>query len=67
LQVEELLIRLDGSLYEVELVDAIVSQIDEILRQIGITDAVTVEQNSQRRKTYLEAENGNVLVLSSSN
>jgi len=61
LQVEELLSRLDGSLYEAELVDAIVSQKDEILRQMEITDAVTVKQNPQRRKTYLEAENGNVL------
>jgi len=66
-QVEELFSRLDDSLYEAELVDTIVSQKDEILRQMKITGAVTVKQNPQRRKTYLEAKNCDVLVLSPSN
>lgn len=63
LQVEELLHRLDGENYEKTLVENILYHKEEIYRQMLITEAVTHKVNTNHRKTYLEAENGNHFIF----
>ncbi|ODM94816.1 hypothetical protein Ocin01_11866 [Orchesella cincta] len=57
-QVEELLQRLDSDNYESVLAANIKGIEEEIYRQMDVTEEVTRLQNTQRRKTYLEIENG---------
>ncbi|CAL8092678.1 unnamed protein product [Orchesella dallaii] len=57
-QVEELLQRLDTDKYESTLATNIKVVEEEIYRQMEVTEEVTRLQNTQRRKTYLEVENG---------
>lgn len=56
--VEDLISRLDPNNYESTLVPNIKAIEEEIYRQMEITEEVTRLQNTQRRKTYLDVENG---------